>query len=59
MYPHTVSVNNISIIVHTPTHVDDHPSHEDWIEKSFAYIKAAANISSIVSVVLTHKAIRK
>lgn len=55
MHTHTISVNGRSYNVATPTHVDDHPSIQDWMQKSFAYIQAAANIPSIAGVILTHK----
>lgn len=55
MHTHTISVNGRSLPVSTPTHVDDHPSHDDWIKKNQHYIAAAANVATVIGVVLTHK----
>lgn len=53
-HPHGKSFN-----VQTPTHVDDHPSDDDWFRKNKPYIDSAMSAAGlavgVAGLVLTHK----
>ena len=55
MYQHTISYGGRSYNVTTPTHVDDHPTDDDWVKRNAHYIKAAANIATVVGVLVKLK----
>lgn len=63
MHEHTVKAGTRSVDIQTPTHIDDHPSDDDWFKKNKPYIDTALNAAGVVmagvSLVVTHKPLRR